>query len=167
MFNQSWAVLGLFLVICFSAAGLGAVFTASSVKTWYQLLRKPSLTPPDWVFGPVWTVLYFLMALSAWLVWRNAGWSAARAAFLLFFLQIICNVIWSGLFFGMRRPGLAYLDVLVLLSTIIATAMVFRVFSSTAFCLMLIYAAWVGFASFLNFEVWRLNPESDAAVLPS
>jgi tryptophan-rich sensory protein len=160
-------VLVLFLVICFSAAGLGAVFTATSVKTWYLQLRKPPITPPDWVFGPVWTVLYFLMALSAWLVWRNAGWSGGRAAFLLFFLQVICNVIWSGLFFGMRRPDLAYVEILVLLATIVATAVVFLAFSTVAFCLMLPCAAWAGFASFLNFEICRLNPEEGTSAPPS
>ena len=93
--------------------------------------EKPSFNPPSWVFGPVWSALYFMMALSAWLVWRNAGWSAPRAAFILFFIQLGLNLAWSGLFFGLHRPGLAFIDILALLAAVVATAIMFRHFSDS------------------------------------
>ena len=148
----------LFAAICFSVAAVGSVWTSRSVGTWYVRLQKPSFNPPSWVFGPVWSALYFSMAMSAWLVWRNAGWNTPRDAFILFFVQLGLNLAWSGLFFGLRQPGLAFLDILALLASIVATAMVFRRFSEAAFWLMIPYALWVAFASLLNFEIWRLNP---------
>jgi tryptophan-rich sensory protein len=127
------------------------------VGTWYAKLRKPAITPPNWIFGPVWTVLYLLMAISAWLVWRNAGWPGARFALVLFFLQLALNVAWSGLFFGLRRPAAALIEILLLWAAIVATAFAFRPLSMAAFWLMVPYAVWVLFAGFLNFLLWRLN----------
>lgn len=157
MLNNPWLTFALFAGICFSVAAIGSVWTATSVRTWYVQLQKPSFNPPSWVFGPVWTGLYFLMALSAWLVWRNAGWSIPRSALILFFVQLGLNLAWSGLFFGLHRPGLALIDILALLAAIVATAIAFRPFSQAAFWLMIPYALWVSFASLLNFEIWRLN----------
>jgi benzodiazapine receptor len=134
------------------------VWTSTSVKTWYVRLRKPSFNPPAWLFAPVWLLLYLMMATSAWLVWRNAGWSVPRPVFILFFVQLGFNLAWSGLFFGLHRPGLAFFDILLLLAAIVATAITFRLFSELAFWLLIPYAAWVAFASLLNFEIWRLNP---------
>ena len=150
-------MLVVFLVICFGAASIGSLFTSSSVDTWYAQLKKPTFNPPKWIFGPVWSVLYFLMAVSAWLVWRNAGWKEGGAALLLFLGQLALNVAWSGVFFGLRQPGMALLVIFSLLATIIATAVAFLPFSRTAFWLMTPYAAWVSFASLLNFAIWRLN----------
>ena len=101
--------------------------------------------------------LYLLMALSAWLVWRAAGWSGSRVALLLFFAQLALNLAWSGLFFGLRRADLALVDIGLLLTSIIATALAFRTFSSLASWLLVPYALWVAFATLLNFEIWRLN----------
>ena len=157
MSKNPWLTFALFVGICFSVAAVGSVWTATSVRTWYARLQKPSFNPPSWVFGPVWSVLYLSMAVSAWLVWRNAGWNAPRAAFMVFFIQLGLNLAWSGLFFGLHNPGLALLDILALLAAIVATAMAFRSFSEAAFWLMIPYAMWVGFASLLNFEIWRLN----------
>jgi translocator protein len=157
MSTSPWLTFALFAGLCFSAAALGSIWTATSVRTWYVQLRKPSFNPPSWVFGPVWSALYLMMALSAWLVWRDAGWSAPRAAFVLFFIQLGLNLAWSGLFFGIHRPGLAFIDILALLAAIVATAIMFRHFSNSAFWLMIPYALWVSFASLLNFEIWRLN----------
>ncbi len=150
-------MLLFFAFVCFAAAAAGSVWTSSSVDTWYAQLHKPALNPPNWLFGPVWSVLYLCMAASAWLVWRNAGWSGGRYALVLFFAQLGLNVTWSALFFGLRLPGAALVEVLVLLLAIIATAISFLPFSRTAFWLMIPYAAWVSFASHLNAEIWRLN----------
>jgi tryptophan-rich sensory protein len=155
--NQTWLVLAGFLAICFAVAATGSVFTFKSVNTWYTTLRKPSFNPPNWIFGPVWSTLYFMMALSAWLVWRYAGWNDAKGALLLFFTQLALNLAWSGLFFGLRRPGMALLEIVFLLAAILATAAAFYPFSRTAFYLMMPYAAWVSFASILNFKIWQLN----------
>ena len=158
MSRNPWLTFALFAAICFSVAAVGSVWTATSVRTWYVRLQKPSFNPPSWVFGPVWSILYFSMAVSAWLVWRSAGWSAPRAAFILFFIQLGFNLIWSGLFFGLHQPGLAFIDILALLASVVATAIAFRSFSEAAFWIMIPYAMWVCFASLLNFEIWRLNP---------
>jgi tryptophan-rich sensory protein len=98
------------------------------------------------------------MAVSAWLVWRNAGWSGAKNSFLLFLLQLMLNVAWSGLFFKLRSPGVAMIEIVFLLASVAATAFSFLHFSVTAFWLMVPYVAWVGFASWLNLQLWRLNP---------
>jgi tryptophan-rich sensory protein len=157
MSNNPWLTFALFLGMCFSVAAIGSVWTSASVRTWYVQLQKPSFNPPSWVFGPVWSALYFMMAMSAWLVWRHAGWSAPRVAFVLFFIQLGLNLAWSGLFFGLHRTGLAFVDILALLAAVVATAIVFHTFSKAAFWLMVPYALWVMFASLLNFEIWRLN----------
>ena len=112
--------------LCFGVAGAGGAITATSVQTWYQTLEKPSWTPPDWVFGPVWTVLYLLMALAAFLVWRPGGWKPAKAALGCFVIQLALNLGWSVLFFGLRSPGLAFLDVVILWLFIMATLLLFQ-----------------------------------------
>ena len=157
MSDHRWLMLLFFLFLCYGAAGLGSIWTSSSVGTWYAELMKPSFNPPGWIFAPVWSVLYFLMALSAWLVWRRAGWSGARFALALFFVQLALNVAWSGLFFGLRRPGTALVGILILLGTIVATVLAFRPVSLLAFWLMVPYALWVAFAALLNFKIWQLN----------
>ncbi len=155
--GREWLMLLFFAFVCFAAAAAGSAWTSSSVDTWYAQLHKPALNPPNWIFGPVWSVLYLCMATSAWLVWRVAGWSGGRYALVLFFVQLGLNVTWSALFFGLRLPGAALVEVLVLLLAIIATAISFLPFSRTAFWLLIPYAAWVSFASHLNAEIWRLN----------
>ncbi|MBV8050985.1 MAG: tryptophan-rich sensory protein [Acidobacteriaceae bacterium] len=157
MANGRWVMLVFFMLACFSAATLGAAITSRSVDTWYAELRKPALNPPNWVFGPVWTLLYFLMSVSAWLVWEKTDWSGARHALLLFFVQLGLNVAWSALFFGLRWPGAALIEIFILLGGISATVIAFYPFSRVAFWLMLPYAGWVAFASYLNLSIWRLN----------
>ena len=103
--ENRWFVLLLFVVACFGVAAIGSFWTSSSVNTWYAGLRKPSFTPPSWIFAPVWSTLYLLMALSAWLVWRAAGWSGSRVPLLVFLAQLALNLAWSGLFFGLRLIG--------------------------------------------------------------
>lgn len=146
------------LAVCFVAAGIGASITSQSVHGWYQALRKPDWNPPDWIFGPVWTVLYALMAVAAWLVWRSAGWPAARSALVVFGLQLLLNVGWSLCFFGLRNPGLAAGEIVALWLAIAVTIASFWRHSRWGAVLLLPYLAWTSFAAILNLAIWRLNP---------
>jgi tryptophan-rich sensory protein len=145
------------LFVCFAAAGVGGLFTASSVGDWYQTLDKAAWNPPDWVFGPIWSALYFLMGVAAWLVWRRANGAQARRGLKLFGIQLGLNVAWSGFFFALRNPGLALAELLVLLVAIAATIAAFRPISSLAAALMVPYLAWSTFAAVLNLSIWWLN----------
>ncbi len=147
-----------FIAICLIAAGLGATVTATSVGGWYQTLAKPRWNPPDWLFGPVWTALYLLMAVAGWLVWRRGGWTPARGPLGLFGLQLALNVGWSAIFFGLRSPGLAFLEIVVLWLSIAATVIAFGKKSAMAASLLVPYLAWTAFAGVLNLAIWRLNP---------
>src|SRR5512142_610195 len=118
---SKWLGLCVFIAICFVAAAIGSWFTAASVKSWYPTLLKPAGTPPAWVFGPVWSTLYVLMGTAAWLIWRQRPTANVTAALALFFVQLALNATWSFVFFGLRLPGLALLEILVLLAAIIAT----------------------------------------------
>jgi tryptophan-rich sensory protein len=143
--------------ICLGAAGIGSFLTTPAIAPWYANLRKPPWTPPNWLFGPVWTVLYLSMAVAAWLVWRHAGLSFARLPLTLFIIQLALNVAWSGIFFGLRVPGAAFLEVVLLWIFILLTAMAFWPVSRTACGLMVPYLVWVTYASALNAAIWRLN----------
>jgi tryptophan-rich sensory protein len=159
--NPSWIrqtawLIGL-VALCLSAAGVGGLITSMTVGNWYQALAKPVWTPPDWVFGPVWTLLYLLMALAAWLVWRRAGWPAARIPLAWFALQLALNISWSALFFGLRSPGLAALEIIGLWLAIAATVIAFWGRSTAAALLLLPYLFWTLFALALNFRIWQLN----------
>lgn len=145
------------LVVCFGASGLGAEMTFSSLGDWYPTLAKPAWTPPDGVFGPVWTLLYFLMALAAWIVWRRGGWSAERLPLGIFALQLGLNVGWSACFFGLRNPGLAAAEIVLLWLAILTTVITFWRRAPLAGGLMLPYLGWTTFAAALNFAIWRLN----------
>ena len=158
MFDRgSWFSLVPFVVVCFAAAGIGSWFTNTSVKTWYPQLHRPKWTPPDWIFGPVWTMLYLMMAISAWLVWRGTDWNYARLPLTLFAVQLILNALWSIVFFGMRRIGLAFGEILLLWTVLVATVVAFLPLSLLAAWLLIPYIMWVGFASYLNFRIWQMN----------
>jgi tryptophan-rich sensory protein len=152
-------VLALLVILlaCFGVAGLGGYWTALSVDTWYAGLAKPPWTPPDWVFGPVWTALYLGMAVAAFLVWRERS-PHTRTAQILFGVQLLLNLAWSGLFFGLRNPGAALVDILLLWVAIFATWRAFRRISPAAGWLMAPYLLWVSYAVTLNFAIWRMNP---------
>ncbi len=124
---------------------------------WYRALIKPALTPPDFIFAPVWTLLYILMALAAWLVWRRGGFKSNRLALSLYGAQLVLNALWSWIFFGQHQIGFALIDILILLVFIILTAMKFRTINRHAAILIVPYILWVTFATYLNFELWRLN----------
>jgi len=141
--------------ICLGAAGVGSLLTSPSLGSWYASLAKPRWTPPNWVFAPVWTTLYLCMAVAAWCVWRNQGF---RFPLVLFLIQLGLNVLWSGLFFALRRPGAAVLEVVFLWAAIFATDVAFWPVSRVAGALMLPYLVWVTFASGLNAAVWKMNP---------
>jgi len=153
------SVLGLAAALGLSlGTGLvGSLATASSVATWYPALDKPSWTPPDWLFGPVWTLLYMMMGVAAWLVWRGAASGRARLPLLLFALQLLLNACWSLLFFGLRSPGLALIEIVLLWLAIAATLWAFARVRAWAALLLAPYLAWVTFAAALNLEIWRLN----------
>jgi uncharacterized protein YbjT (DUF2867 family)/tryptophan-rich sensory protein len=151
------AWLLVLIAICLAAAGVGGALTSISVASWYPTLEKPSWTPPGWLFGPVWTVLYLLMACSAWLVWRRCGWNRSRTSLGLFGLQLALNVAWSAIFFGMRSPGFALLELLALWLAIAATTVSFWGKSTAAALLLTPYIAWTSFAGLLNLAIWRMN----------
>jgi len=142
---------------CLGVGLFGSLATRSSIPTWYAALAKPSWTPPGGLFGPVWTLLYLMMGTAAWLVWRKEGPSGARLALGLFLAQLLFNGLWSWIFFGLHRPGLALLDLALLWAGILATIRAFRLVSPAAAWLMAPYLAWVSFAGLLNAAIWRLN----------
>jgi translocator protein len=150
------SVLGFagWVAVSFATALIGSRFMPGE---WYASLAKPSWNPPNAIFGPVWTVLYILMAVSAWLVCRRAGVSGAGAALGLFFVQLVLNAMWSYLFFGLHRPDIAFFDIVVLWAVILAVVLLFWRVDQLAGVLMLPYLAWVGFALFLNCTLWRMN----------
>ena len=150
-------VLVLFVALCLGIGALGAAITATSVKTWYAALAKPSFNPPNAVFGPVWTVLYVMMAIAAWRVWRKADRETLRGPLALFALQLALNLGWSVAFFGLERIGPAVAVILVLELAVVATALAFRPIDRIAAWLLVPYVAWVGFAAILNIAIWRLN----------
>lgn len=147
-----------FVALCLAVAAAGGAVTSTSVDTWYAALEKPAFNPPDWVFGPVWTVLYLMMALAAWRVWRLAGERDVRAALGLWALQLALNLTWSYVFFGARMIGAALAEIAVLLVAIVATLALFWRLDRIAGALLVPYAAWVAFALVLNAALWRLNP---------
>ena len=155
--NQWWVLCG-FVAASFTAAAIGGTATSRAVRDWYPTLVKPAWNPPAWLFGPVWTVLYIAMAVAAWLVWRRVGWAGARLALTLFMVQLTLNAAWSIIFFGLRNPGAAFAEVVVLWAAILGTLVLFWQVSVPAGILFIPYLAWVSFATVLNFAIWRLNP---------
>jgi tryptophan-rich sensory protein len=138
--------------------GLAGLATARGVRTWYPELVKPSFTPPSWVFGPAWTLLYVMMGVAAWVVWQK-GWQTdgVKVALAAFAVQLILNGLWSFLFFGMQAPGVAFGEILVLWASIAVTLVLFWQVTPTAGMLLLPYQAWVTFAAVLNGSIWLLN----------
>jgi translocator protein len=142
------------LMLTFAAATMGGFFLPGE---WYARLQKPPWNPPSWIFGPVWTVLYTAMAIAAWLVWKRGGFAAQRAALTLFLLQLLFNVLWSPLFFGLHHPGLAFADLLLLWLALLGTVPAFWRAHRIAGAMLVPYLAWVTFAGALNLAIWRLN----------
>lgn len=143
-----------FIIITSIAPVLGSLFPPDE---WYRAIEKPSFTPPDWVFGPVWTLLYLMMAIAAWLVWRHPGPGVAIAIF-AWCVQLALNAAWSWLFFGLHRPDLAFFNIVLQWLAIAVTIALFWRVTPVAAGLMLPYLAWVSFAAVLSGAIWRLNP---------
>ncbi|MGW0435307.1 TspO/MBR family protein [Micromonospora sp. NPDC003197] len=150
---RPWIVLLGFVAAVAIAAAIGGLGVQGTTET-YQALRQPSWAPPSWLFGPVWSILYLLIALAGWLVWRRVGFGPALAVYAA---QLVLNAIWTPLFFGVGRYGLAFADLVVLWFLIGATIVAFWRISRPAAALLLPYWAWVTFAGALNFAVWQLN----------
>jgi benzodiazapine receptor len=147
------------IIICLLAGYIGSFFTSPSIPTWYANLEKPSFNPPDWVFAPVWTILFVLMGISAYLVWdKGAQNKEVRISLFIFGVQLMLNVLWSFLFFRMQSPFYAFVDIIILWAAIALTIGNFYRISRTAGLLLIPYILWVSFATILNFYILRLNP---------
>lgn len=153
---DSGIALAVFIVICFAVSTMGAIFRPGE---WYDNLNKPSWQPPSWLFAPVWSILYVMIAVSGWLVWRDFGLTGAAFAFVVYGIQLVINGAWSPVFFGLKRPDLALIEVVFLWLSVVATIWVFAPLNTTAAWLLVPYLAWVSFASFLNLTIVRLNPQ--------
>lgn len=156
--------LAICVAACFAAAVVGMVpaasTTASPKAAWYRNLDKPSWTPPDWVFGPVWTVLYAMMAVSAWLVWQEGGFRKQRLPLALFIGQLVLNAAWTPIFFRCQLLGVAFFELAALWATLVATVIVFRRVRPAAAWLLVPYLLWVTYAGTLSFGIWQLNVNS-------
>ena len=144
----------IWLGLTFSAAWIGARFLPDE---WYRKLAKPTWTPPNAIFAPVWTVLYLLMAIAAWLIWKGYGVAGAIVPLALFIVQLTLNAMWSWLFFGRHHPQAALFDIVVLWVVILATLISFLQLEPLAGILLIPYLAWVSFATALNWAIWRMN----------
>ena len=154
-----WGSFALFVAACFATASSGAIFKPGA---WYDALRKPTWTPPNWAFPVVWTVLFVMIAIAGWLAWRTAGWDGS-AALSIYGAQLVLNALWSALFFGLRRPDLALAEVALLWLSIAATILAFARIDLAAAWLMAPYLMWVSVAAALNHAIWRLNRGGQAA----
>ena len=152
-----WSGLVVFIFVCLGAGGLGAMATTPEIAGWYKTLAKPTWNPPDSVFGPVWTTLFILMGIAAWLVWQREGFKAAGKPLSLFAVQLVLNIGWSWIFFGLHQPGWAFVEIVILWLAILATTVAFFRRSKAAGYLLVPYLAWVSFASILNFTIFRMN----------
>ena len=146
------------LAVVLAAGGIGSLATMRAIPTWYQTLTKPPFSPPGWLFGPAWTLLYLLMAVAAWLVWKQGmGAAGVKLALAVFLAQLVLNALWSIFFFGLRSPLAGLVDIVILWLAILATIVLFFRVSVPAGILLLPYIAWVSFAAVLNAAILRLN----------
>ncbi len=155
---KNWLALLGFIALSQAAGLIGSVITAPAIDGWYAALAKPELAPPNWVFAPVWTTLFFLMGIAAFLIWRR-GWQRrdVKMALGIFFVQLALNTLWSILFFGLQSPGAAFVEIFVLWIAIVATIIAFAKIVRPAAWLLIPYIAWVSFAAYLNYMLWILN----------
>jgi translocator protein len=146
------------ILLCQLAGAIGSVFTASSLENWYLLLEKPAFTPPSWVFFPAWVTLYTLMGISLYLVWeKGLQKQEVKTAMFIFGVQLGLNALWSFIFFGLRSPYYAFVEIILLWLAIFLTILKFRPISKIASYLLLPYILWVSFAMLLNYNIWILN----------
>lgn len=146
------------IIVPLGVGAIGSYFTSESLSNWFTTLNKPSFNPPDWIFFPVWTTLYILMGIAFFLVWNShTKLDKKYTACAYYWIQLVLNFLWSIIFFGLRNPGLALVDIVLLFIMIAGTIMSFRKVSKTAAWLLAPYILWVAFATVLNFQIWRLN----------
>lgn len=146
------------IVICQLAGIIGSFFTFPSITTWYAALEKPSFNPPNWVFSPVWITLFILMGVSLYLVWSEGiKTKYVKMALTLFGIQLSLNILWSIIFFGLKSPFFAFIEIVILWVAILATIFKFSKISRTAAYLLIPYLLWVSFAAVLNFSIWVIN----------
>ncbi|MCC5853315.1 MAG: tryptophan-rich sensory protein [Alkalimonas sp.] len=155
--RQQWLGLLLFLAVTFCAAAIGSVGSINAPQ-FYRELTLPEWAPPGWLFGPVWTLLYSLMAIAAWLVWRSASLNTTARPMQLYAVQLALNALWSWLFFAWYQGAAAMIEILLLWVAIVATMLQFNKHSRLACWLLLPYLLWVSFASVLTYSLWQLNP---------
>ena len=153
------AVRLLAAIVITQIAGLtGAIFTSPAIPSWYENITKPSWVPPNWLFAPVWTALYLLMGVSLFLIWEKGNKNPwFKKALGIFLVQLILNIFWSILFFGMKNPGLALIEIIVLWLSILLMIIIFLRVSKVAAWIQAPYLLWVSFATLLNFSIYRLN----------
>jgi tryptophan-rich sensory protein len=152
---KSWPKLIFSIILAQSAGGVGTLFTFSAIPTWYAFLNKPVFSPPNWLFGPVWTILYTLIGISLYLIWTNK-----KGTLKLFLFHLFLNAIWSPIFFGAKNLGLAFIVILVMDVTLITIIKNFYKINKIAGLILIPYLMWISFASLLNFSIWRLNPNN-------
>jgi len=153
-------ILIIFIVIAHSAGIIGSFFTAPSIDSWYTFLEKPPFSPPNWLFAPAWLTLYTLMGVAAFLVWSSYGHIAgerARTALWLYGIHLVFNALWSVIFFGLKNPALAFLEIILLWVLILTVTLKFYKIRKAAGILLIPYLLWVSFAAALNFFIWQLN----------
>jgi benzodiazapine receptor len=155
--NKDIFKLVISIVFCQLAGFLGSLFTTPAIPTWYKTLNKPSFTPPNWIFSPVWISLFILMGISLFMVWRKQDHPRFKIALIFFLIQLILNILWSVAFFGLRSPLLGLIDIVLLWVAILLTTQHCLRVSRTAGLLLLPYMIWVSFAVALNFSLWILN----------
>lgn len=156
LWQSALGLLG-WIILCFTAAGVGSSFTLPQIESWYAELNKPSFNPPNWIFGPVWSTLYLMMAVAVWLIWKNQGWVNAPHSLGIWCFQLLLNTTWSVIFFGLENPELAAVEIVVLWVSIFLTILAFWRHDRLAALLMVPYLMWVSFASVLNFSIAALN----------
>lgn len=144
------------ILFCELAGGIGAIFTTPAINTWYATFEKPVFNPPNWLFAPVWTILFALMGIALYLIWINSAQNK-RSAYIIFFVQLILNILWSSIFFGAKLPGLALVEIIIMWLAVLLTIIYFYKISKPAGLILLPYLLWVSFATVLNYEIFILN----------
>jgi tryptophan-rich sensory protein len=158
MANYNWVKLVVSVLFTVGIGSLGGLFTMSEIQGWYAGLQKPSFNPPNWLFGPVWSMLYLLMGISFYLIWKQPVSTVRNVGLILFVIQFILNFFWSILFFNQHMIAAALLEMVFMWIFILLTMIWFAKLSRTAAWLLLPYLCWVSFATVLTAAIWKLNP---------
>ncbi len=147
------------ILLCSMAGFLGSIFTTPQINSWYTTLIKPDWNPPNSWFGPVWTLLFILMGVALYYIWEelSSKRKAAKAAMFIFYIQLVANILWSALFFGLNNPGLGFIWIIILWLLILVTIVKFWQVKKIAALILLPYLFWVSFAAYLNYTIWQLN----------